>query len=94
MSFCLVGIQILTYICPIKLKKQEKMTATENRLVVIQRQVGTVNEIRFTWDEDLQNADFVAMGIEDEDLDELLDRMMLVGAHEGNDYPGWEVEIK
>jgi hypothetical protein len=61
-----------------------KVTATQNE---------TTNQIIFTWSEDLKTCDFVALGVEGDELDELLDRMMLTGTHEGNDYKGWTVEL-
>jgi hypothetical protein len=61
-----------------------KVTATQN---------GTTNQIIFNWSEDLETCDYVALGIEGDELDDLLDRMMLTGTHEGNDYKGWKVKV-
>ncbi|HDZ15508.1 hypothetical protein LCGC14_1210770 [marine sediment metagenome] len=57
-------------------------------------EIATNNEVRFTWNEDLTTCDFVGIGIDPEHIDDLLDRMMLMGVHEGNDYvTGWTVTI-
>lgn len=47
----------------------------------------------FKWDESLENYEIVTGGIEFEDVEDITDRMQLVGAHEGCDYKGWETEI-
>ena len=50
--------------------------------------------VKFKWNDELDSYETVTAGIEFEEVDDLLDRMELVGTHEGNDYPGWNVEVK
>lgn len=60
---------------------------------IIATQNETNNQIIFTWNEDLTTCYYVALGVEEDELDDLLDRMILCGTHEGNDYKNWTVEI-
>jgi hypothetical protein len=62
-------------------------------MTILATQNGTTNEIKFTWNSDLTECDYLALGIEGDELNDTLDRMMLVGTHEGNDYKGWTVKI-
>lgn len=67
--------------------------STSNNLTVTQRNLENGNVVIFRWNEDLTECDFTAGGVPHDEVDDLLDRMMLVGAHEGNDFKGWETTI-
>jgi len=44
---------------------------------------------RFTWSADMSDCDVVAVGVEDDELD----AMLAAKAHEGADFPGFDVEV-
>jgi len=44
----------------------------------------------FTWDDDLENCDFVSMGFSDEEIEEMIQNKV----HEGADFKNYEVTIK
>ena len=41
----------------------------------------------FTWDDAIENCDYVAMGADD--MDDTVDAMVAAKAHEGASFPGW-----
>lgn len=63
-------------------------------MTVTQREIETGNVVIFRWNDELTECDYTTGGIEFDRVDDLLDRMMLTGAHEGNDYKGFETTIK
>mgnify|MGYP003656832397 FL=1 len=60
------------------------VTATEN---------STGNVVIFRWNNELTECNYTTGGLEFDEVDDLLDRMMLCGTHKGNDYKGWEVKL-
>mgnify|MGYP003650589444 CR=1 FL=1 len=52
------------------------------------------NQVIFTWNDDLDICDFVAIGVPHDEVDNLIDTLMLAGVSEGGDYKEWVSEIK
>ena len=52
------------------------------------------NQVIFTWNEELTTCDFVAIGVEHDEVDELLDLLMLAGVHEGQDWKEWKTDYE
>ena len=46
--------------------------------------------VRFTWSDDGQDCNYVALGVPDEEIDMLIDAKV----HEGVDFEGWTVDIE
>lgn len=50
--------------------------------------------VLFKWAGDADTYEVVVAGIEDDrEIDELIEAMIQVGAHEGNDFDGWSTII-
>jgi len=51
------------------------------------------NVVIFRWDNELTECGVTTGGVPFDEVENLIDRMMLVGTHEGNDYKGWTVTV-
>jgi hypothetical protein len=51
------------------------------------------NVVIFRWDETLTKVHYTTGGVEFDEVEDLIDRMILTGADEGNDYKGWNCKI-
>ena len=71
------------------------MTTTETytAMTITQTEISTGNVVIFRWNNALTDCTVTTGGIEFDKVDDLIDRMMLTGAHEGGDYKGFEVKI-
>jgi len=70
------------------------MSNNTNGMKVTQTRVSDGAVVIFRWNDELSECEFTTGGIEFDEVDDLLDRMMLTGADEGNDYVGFTTEIK